>query len=66
MSTELLVALRQGRGVRVKEFAREAKTHPVTVYRAIGRGEIPVERIGRIIIIPAVVARRLLGMDPVS
>jgi excisionase family DNA binding protein len=63
MDEELLRALRDGGGVKAPALAKALGLSRVGIYEAVKRGEIPATRIGRRIIIPAHVARRLLGLD---
>jgi excisionase family DNA binding protein len=63
MDEDLLKALRDGGGVKAPALAKALGLSRVGIYEAVKRGEIPAIRIGRRIIIPAHVARRLLGLD---
>ncbi len=63
MSQELQVALTEGRAVGVRPLARELGLSAGGLYRAVARGEVQAVRIGRRVVIPAAVARRLLGLE---
>ncbi len=63
MDQDLVSALSEGRAVDVPPLARALGISPVSFYAAVKRKEIPSTRIGRRIVIPAAVARRLLGLE---
>lgn len=50
----------------VAEAAEALGVTPPTVYRAIGRGDLPHLRIGRRIVVPKIALLRLLGETPVT
>ncbi|ANY78467.1 hypothetical protein BB934_09680 [Microvirga ossetica] len=56
-------ALREDRGVKATALAKALGLSRVGIYEAVKRGEIQATRIGRRIVIPAHVARRLLGIE---
>lgn len=55
-----------GRDVRVRPLAREINLPASTLYAQIARNEIEARRIGRCIVIPNAVGRRLIGMEAVA
>ena len=63
MSNDLEVALAEGRAVKVPLLARALGVSRVGLYEAVKRGEVQSTRIGRRVVIPAAVARRLLGLE---
>ncbi len=58
--------LAAGKDVRVIPLAREISIPPATLYAQIARNEIEARRIGRCIVIPNAVGRRLVGMEVVA
>jgi predicted DNA-binding transcriptional regulator AlpA len=63
LSKDLTDALAEGRAVNVPPLARALGLSRVGLYAAVKRGEVPSIRIGRRVVIPAAVARRLLGLE---
>ncbi len=63
MDPALKKALDEGMPVRVRPVAKGAGLSPNTIYSAVARGEVESVRVGKSILIPARVARRLLGLD---
>jgi excisionase family DNA binding protein len=62
MNTDFQTALAEGRGVTVEALAHALGVSLIGIQRAVKRGEIPVTRVGRRVIVTAPVARRLLGL----
>ena len=50
--------------LRVPDLARLGFGDQKTIYGAIGRGEIPVVRVGRKMLVPTAWVRRVLQIDP--
>jgi hypothetical protein len=63
MNEELKAALAEGRAVNVASLAHALGMSKVGLYAAVKRGEVQSTRIGRRVVIPAHVARRLLGLE---
>lgn len=58
--------LAAGRDVRVIPLAREINMRPATLYAQIARNEIEARKIGRCVVIPNAVGRRLIGMEAIA
>ena len=61
-SRELIAALDEGRSVPVPALARHLGVSAVGLYQLIREGRVKATKIGRVVI-PAPVARRLLGLE---
>ncbi len=62
VKANVMLDVKEGRGVRPRTFARDNNLSPSTVYALIARGEIKANRIGNCLIIPPDEASRLLGL----
>lgn len=62
MSKELEIALAEGRAVNIPPLARALGLSRVGLYAAAKRGDFQTTRIGRRVLVPAPVAKQLLGL----
>ncbi|TXN76573.1 excisionase [Methylobacterium sp. WL8] len=63
---ELLERIRNGKNVRVAALADAIGMSRGGLYGAIDAGDVEAVKIGRAVLVPAHVARKLLGMQPES
>lgn len=61
---DLLARIRDGKNVRVAPLAEAIGLSRGGLYQAIEAGDVEAVKLGRAVLVPAHVARRLLGMKP--